>query len=287
MNNTRVVDSPVRTYNTARSFLLTVILLTGINCVISLIDGFDRYFLCSIYSAYICFLIKPLGIIVSVLILAAFICAYIFSKKSRVWMIVGLSLFSVDTLFTIGLLILGAANGEGVFAFSMLLEIVIHVVGVVILALGVAKAKAALNSGVNAINPFEAGNPAQQANAFNPANTNGFEVPCTAFIKLAGNPNQRGIGTTGVIRFENDTVVVATADQGAQMLVGNLASMKERVRFPINHIRSVVYRDKNRQNVLITLYENSTIFVTLTKEGSNNLSYLFAQRGIQIYDAQA
>ena len=96
----------VRRFQSARSNLLIALILTLVNIVLYAV-GSTTYFLFSISLPYYLFdLADPLFIIIPVVVLAFYLCCYLFSKKKPGLMVAALIAFILDCIFLVGYSIL-------------------------------------------------------------------------------------------------------------------------------------------------------------------------------------
>ena len=125
-------------FNSARSNLLLVVILTLINMVL-LVVGSDSMMLFSATIPYWAMLVGIVsvagpffigGIAVGVILLGIYFACWFFSKKHYGWMIAALVLFIIDTIFLAGLyLLIGDVSGW--------LDIIIHIWVLYYLIMGV------------------------------------------------------------------------------------------------------------------------------------------------------
>lgn len=140
---------PVRRYRTARASLLAMLLFTLINIVMAAIGSYT-YYVFTDYAAYLLAVIgrelydmdgstiyMVIGLVGAALLLIPYLLCWIFSKKRRGWLIAALVLFSIDTV----LVIADALSGMDI---SYLMDIAVHVLLIVELALGIKAGKQAL-----------------------------------------------------------------------------------------------------------------------------------------------
>jgi len=138
------VPSPRQTaqdrYNTARSSLILLILLTVVNLVLYVIEA-DRMLL---FSATVPYFAVALGISlnniialvicsgVAALTLISYLICWIASKKNNVWLIVALVLFVIDTLGLVGICLINGEITMGIPNFVIHIWIIVElVIGVV------------------------------------------------------------------------------------------------------------------------------------------------------------
>lgn len=142
MNNQKILPSTGK-YKNARLALLMVLIFSVLNLVTLFME---MYFLFSSYLALTFAEIGLLmqiesgesiyaivGIILAVVVLVPFFLSWLLSKKRVGWMIVGLVLFSIDT----ALLLIDVPAYLSVGEFSIFIDLIIHAVVIVYLALGV------------------------------------------------------------------------------------------------------------------------------------------------------
>ena len=135
-------DTPayaVRQFGTARTNLLIAIAFTAVNMILGLI-GSEVYFLFSITLPYA--LCDPevggVAIAVAVVVLAFYVCCYLFSKKKPGWMIAALVAFCVDCLLLVVFALLGIAASKGEISLvDILIDVLAHVWVLVYLIIGV------------------------------------------------------------------------------------------------------------------------------------------------------
>lgn len=172
MQNNVAVDKNSREYQenlfkSGRSNLLLVLIFTVINLVMLLI-GSENYWL---FSAVIPYYLTLFGmvwdgavigtltitaLVISAIILAAYLASWILSKKRSGWLIVALVLFALDTLGMIGLMIL---MGFGVM--DMLFDVIFHawvIIGLVRACMAAKKLKEMPETAENP-QPFQTSGP--------------------------------------------------------------------------------------------------------------------------------
>ena len=128
MNNTQKKLTPRTKYNTARSNLILMVVLTAFNVILAATGSHSMM----LFSATVPYLFAMLGtfegmsellvpgIVLALLGTVVYLVCWILSKKHYAWMIVALVLFSIDTLIMIGMYVLA---GD----FSGVIDVLIHI----------------------------------------------------------------------------------------------------------------------------------------------------------------
>lgn len=150
MNSVKPIKSPVEMYNSARINLLVMIALTVINIIMLMTDssysfpfsatapivsasvGYTYAFMTGLNTAIY------IGIAIAAVIVILYLLCFIFSKKSRAWMIVALVFFSIDT----AIIILWSIAG---FVVSDIIDIAFHAWVMYYLIIGVKYGKTAIS----------------------------------------------------------------------------------------------------------------------------------------------
>lgn len=126
-------------YNTARSNLLLVIILTLVNIVLLFTES-ESMLLFSASIPYYAVVfgvlldILPMGLAVAAVLLVLYFLCWLLSKKRSGWLIVALVLFVLDTLGMVGLYLLAED-------FSGVLDALIHIWVLAYLIMGISAAK--------------------------------------------------------------------------------------------------------------------------------------------------
>ncbi|MCR5664664.1 MAG: hypothetical protein K6G17_07325 [Oscillospiraceae bacterium] len=255
----KLKKSPSHYYNLARNTLLGVILFTALNCVLYLLQS-DSYYVVSIRLAYMLFEPEALGIVLPALILAAYVAAYILSKKKGLWLIVGLVLFALDTLVVAFLLISLLDYPEAIFNLGV--DLLAHIVILVLLFLGVKNRKAALLSDEEKMQAdTAAGRAAAAIEGRESVQAELPEVEGSVSVSSNGKPN--GMLGAGVVRFEAEEAVVGAQGGFARAMVGALASMKEIARFGYGSVKELSFTNKRRTAMRIDLDDGRILCVVV------------------------
>ena len=285
-------------YRYARDFLLALIVLTVANCVFLLL-GNESYFVDSIMAAFYLFFLWLeeydfpflLGVIVPVLIVAAYTACYFLSKRKSIWMIIALVLLALDTLFVF-YLIYAAYDYYYTFGEALLLyalDLVIHIAGLVILALAVKNRKigtmtdqeltqAGTAAGVAAARIESTPQAAEKIERMTQSGLSP-EVQCLVSILEPG----KKIPSTGegVVRFETAELVIGGRSMASQMLVGRLASMKELARVGYQEIGPVTAAGKKQKSFSLPLPDGRTATVAPGGKNDQQRFYdLMVQHGV-------
>lgn len=276
----RIKNSPARRYSLARNSLLFVIILTVLNCVFYLMDS-DSYYLCSIILAY--WLIEPefIWILLPVLIVAAYVVAYILSKRKGVWLIVAAVMFALDTLIVLFLLFLFLDDAHSMAILG--LDLVAHIVVVVLLFLGVKARKVALMSDDELLRANSAAGAAAAAlEGDQGAQGQMPEISCTVSVSDNGKPSP--FANQGFVRFEPNEVVVGAQGTAARVLIGSLlASMKEAARFSYGSISSMTFTNKRQTALRLDLIDGRILcFVFPGREPTERFLSLMQRQGVAV-----
>lgn len=128
-NNKLYIESQ---YNSGRSNLLLMLILTGVNIVLVLAEA-DLMFLFTAMLPYAATLLAPYGgllgiidevpciIAYAVLPVVAWLACWLLSKNNRIWMVIATVLFALDSVYLVSFIM------EYGFETSLLLNIVFHV----------------------------------------------------------------------------------------------------------------------------------------------------------------
>ena len=264
-------------YTRARYFLLAELILTVINCI-CYVAQLGSYYLVSVYSAYTFFDLDAGSILITLVILTPFVLAFVFSKKNPKWMLVALILQILDTLFIfVAIAIVSSQYDISDAIGSDVLDIVVHIVGIVFMALAVKNGKEALQ----AQTALETGAPAGFAQDGTPIAP---EIECNVGIN---DPSETGLrakmnGGAGVVRFENGEIVVGARDLATQFVAGNLGSMKERARFTPGMIRNITNTNKSGTNMNILLATGVTVTLVFSKPNRDLFAQQLARMGVAV-----
>lgn len=123
--NTAVLPSEVRLFNSARSGLLIAVLFTVVNTVMYMV-GSDSYFLFSLFIPYSFF--DPAwiaGCVIAAVVLALFVLCWVMSKKTPEIMIFSLVLLLADTAFLVYNSVLAVNEGLAGYA-DFIMDYVFH-----------------------------------------------------------------------------------------------------------------------------------------------------------------
>lgn len=124
-----------RKYEHGRVTLLAFALLTAVN-LLSDLCGLDSYFFASILLSYMFFKNGAVLTVVSVLILALAVTAYILSKRRSAWLLIGLIIICIDTAFNLFLLWgFSTFENSGVAIYNLVVDLILHVCAIVFLAI--------------------------------------------------------------------------------------------------------------------------------------------------------
>lgn len=137
MKRTQTAAKMKSTYRSARSTILSLVILTAVNCIL-LAVGSSVYFLSSIFLNYgmlAIYGVTPVTAVIALVVLGVYLCAFFFSKRRRGWMLAALILFSLDTLCVVGMMFLMRHVGED--PLQLAFDLIFHGIGIVWLALGV------------------------------------------------------------------------------------------------------------------------------------------------------
>lgn len=295
---TKMARSAGSVYRYARDFLLVLIVLTVVNCVFRLLE-MENYFVDSILLAFQLFALWLeeydfpflLGVVVPVLIVAAYTVCFFLSKRKSVWMIVALVLLALDTLFVF-YLIYAATEYYYTFGEALLLyalDLIIHIFGLVILALAVKNRKvgtmtdaemtqAGSAAGAAAARIESTPQAAAQMERM-PQRDLSPEVQCLVTVTEPGK--KIPFTGEGVARFEAEELVLGGRSMASQMLVGRLSSMKELVRVRYQEIGPVTSADKKQRSFALPLPDGRTATVAPSGKGDRQRFYdLLLQRGV-------
>lgn len=276
----KMKKSPAYYYSLARNTLLAVILFTVINCVLYLIEA-DRYYICSIRLAFELFeLDSLLTVLIPLLILAAYIVAYVLSKRKALWLVIGLVLFALDTLFVLYLLVIYL--DEPLAIFNLAIELVAHLVALVLMFLGVKNRKSALMSDEEKMQAdTAAGRAAAAVEGREPADVDAPEIQCSVSVSSNGKPN--GLVGAGMIRFEAEEAVVGAQGGFATAMIGALASIKEIARFGYDGIKELSFTNKRQTAVRLDLIDGRILcFVFPNKETVERFLRLLRAHGANV-----
>ena len=275
----KLSNSPTRMYNTARWALLAVILFTAINCILYLI-GSEEHYICSIFLAYLFFELELGRIVLTLLIIAPYVLAYIFSKKKGGWMIAAAVLFLIDTVIVVVFLVLTIVYSGAILFVAV--ELLTHIVVDVLLILGIKHRKIGTMSDEEMLAAnTTAGAVAAQVEGRSAEVGQGPEIECSVSVSENGKPN--GLATQGVIRFENEELVVGAQSMAATMLVGSLlASMKEVARFGYGSIVSLAYTNKRQTAVRLDLSDGRIVCFVFSAKAMERFRSLMETKGVAL-----
>ena len=277
----KLSNSPTRMYSIARWAILAVILFTAINCILYLIGSEDHY-ICSIFLAYYLFDADVVSIFLTLLIIAPYVLAYIFSKKKGGWMIAAAVLFLIDTVIVAILFIAAFDYLSGIEIWNGIIELLTHIVVDVLLILGIKHRKVGTMSDEEMLAAnTTAGAVAAQVEGRSAEVGHGPEIECSVSVSGNGKPN--GLATQGVIRFENEELVVGAQSMAATMLVGSLlASMKEVARFSYGSIVSLEYTNKRQTAVRLDLSDGRIVCFVFSAKAMERFRSLMETKGVEL-----
>ena len=263
MANTKLGRSPRTRYKAARESILVLLILTVVNCVLYLL-GSDRYYVASIMLVYYFFELDPISLAISIVILVPYTLSFFLSKKNDGWIIVALTLFCIDLLFVLFL----ALNG-----FLMILDIIIHVLLIVELAIGVKNRRLGVMSDEQiAALSFSAAPPG----AIWP------EIECSAGV--AASSEAGVLPYDGVFRFEERELVLGMASHISTALIGDaLTPLKEKARVPYENITGVVKDSKLTAAVRLLLSTGGYLYAFPPKSERERFFSLLSQHGVSIH----
>ncbi len=285
MNKNKIKKSPAWYYRNARWVLLGAIILTVGNCLLGLI-GSEDYYVFSLQLVYNVFfydygptLVTALA---ALLILAPYVAAYILSKRKSGWLIAALVLFSLDTAFV--LLVFFTAAADYGIAFALLvvgLDLLVHIVGIVLLILGVKHRKVALMSDEELARAnTAAGAVAARVEGYEAAVGQVPEIECSVSVSNTGKPG--ALPGSGIIRFEESEAVVGGKSGLSTAILGEmLSSYKEIARFDYGSVREISYTNKRQTALRFDLSDGRIIcFVFPGKETTERFLRLMQQHGV-------
>lgn len=283
---TKLSRSPVSLYKLARSVLLGLVILTVLNCILYLL-GSETYYVDSVLLAWSLFSVMDdlgvfMGLIVPVLILGAYVAAYILSKRKGAWMIVALVLFALDTLFLLYVLYLAADYyGFGIALLSNILSILVHAAILVLLILAVKHRKAGTMTDEEIARANTTAGDLTARVEGNGAAPLVPEVDCGVIVKAA----QQKLATPsqGLVRFEDQQLVIAGQGMAASMLVGSLlAPMNELARVGYFEIAGLLFTNPKKTQMNLFLPDGRVAMLSFTKANRDRFYQLMLQHGVSM-----
>lgn len=275
MARQKMQKSPKKRYDLARWFMLLVSLITVLNCVLYLL-GDESYYIFGMLFPYMWFELDPVSIAVSALPLAVFVLSWLLSRKKPVWMVIGLVIYILDTLVTVYLLLMTG---------SFIVDLLVHIIIIVLMAIGIGAGKklgAARKAAAEGAGP--AGDVSDGTEVFTDvsgAEANANEIECT--VSVSDNAEKKKLMQSGgVIRFEEDELVIGSAGVAAQLAVGQLAGYQERVRVPYGNVERCVVSGKFAREFALTLADGRVARVSVYKTNIDRLRDLLLSRGIAV-----
>lgn len=265
--------SPVGAYQRARGALLIMIIMTAVNCLMDLI-GSDMYYLVSVsvFLAYWFFSPDAFGILLPVAILVPWLLAWLLSKRRGGWMIVGLILVCLDTAVSLVFLVVFLAGGGYEALPLLIMNLVVHIVVLVVVALGVKNRRVGVMTDEELLQANTAAGAMQAQLDGQPAAAGIVpELSCAAAVMVPGPEGKlsRAIPSDGLVRFEQDEMVVGVIGFGKQMLIGSaLSTPTEKARFAYPEIAEVKYANRSATSIELILRDGRHVLLNL--QGKND-----------------
>jgi hypothetical protein len=267
-------------YRYARGYLIVLIALTVVNCIFYLL-GEDTYYAASIMLVYGMFEPSFPEIIVPLLIFAVFVAAWILSKRKPGWMVVALVLFILDTLY-IFVLALGYSSyygiGLGTALLQFALDLIIHVIGLVILAIGVKKRKIGTMTDEELTAAGTAAGVAAARIEGVPEEDFAPEIPCSFTVFSPGA--RRSAYSSGALRFGPERLVLGGRTALSQALIGVLAPLKEVAGVSYEEIGPVTIANRHQTSFSFQLTDGRTVTLSLARRERERLYQLMEQHGV-------
>lgn len=264
--------SPAQFYSIARGTLLSLTLFTVLNCILYL-TGSDSYYIVSIRLAYTFFEPTASGIPVPLVIVAAFAAAWVLSAKRGGWMVAGLVMTAVDALF-VGVLLVYFRDYPEVY-LNLGIDVIVHIVAVVLLALGVKHRRAALLSDEELMRANAPGGTGSEAAEEFP------ELECTVGISnttLSPLDNREGI-----VRFEAEDIVIGTRGGLSGMVLGSLSSFREAGRFSYSGVVQVTFTNKKQTALQLNFGDGYIVGLTMPGvEAAERCVHLLQLHGVPV-----
>ena len=288
MDRKNTFTSPQQLYKSARYVLLGLILLTVLNIALYL-AGSDVYFMSSLFTTYMMFIIMyKAGIVLGVLLAVTFLVPYVFcfflSKRKQAWMVVTLVMVCMDTLpllvialgsVALGSVALGRVSSLGHFVA----DIFYHILAIVLLGMGVKNGKAAI--GEQESDPYHPAEAIEQAIPPDDVEEPFTDAKCT--LSVSENGRRFGPSSNGVARFYETEVALGMKSILQEGIMGSrLTPTEEKLRFAYADIDRAFYRDVNEFNVQIDLVDGRACRFFLTRATRPQLVEALAAHGIGI-----
>ncbi len=275
MEKRKMGGSPEKAYQSARYAILFLIVLTVVNIIFRVVS-IDRYFVSSVFLSYFAVTYfgelyqLGLGVVIAGAILVPYVLAFFLSKKKPAWMIVALVLFALDTLFVIAMMFLLKQIGES--PLSMILDLLLHALGIFELSMGVKYREAAT----------EEADAAEEGAAL-PGDEDGEYREVSGVVAVSKEDGKHTLEAAGVVRFYENEVVIGSINTGSALLIGAAySSPTERMRFAYPEIARARFTKKNERTVQIDLTDGRYAYFVLTEANRDLLASLLYEHGVTI-----